>query len=160
MALLEIDTGHPEAALPFIAEAERLDTVRGDDWAIAAGHVNRAGALLASGRLAEAANLVRELARSVGDHGDPDLTLELVELAAGTASLAGDHTRAVRLAACADEQRTLNRMPLSTPDRAFLERRLAASRRALGERLAEVERAGRELTTEDALAEAAEITVP
>ena len=160
LALLEIDTGRPDAALPLIAEAERLDLARGDEWGVAADRVNRAGALVASGRLEEAADLVRDLGRSVGDQGDPDLSLEVVELAAGTASLAGDHCRAVRLASCADEQRTVNRMPLSAPDRAFLEERLDASRRALADELGECERAGRLLTVEEALAEAAEVRAP
>ena len=159
LALLEIDAGHPEAALLLIAEAERLDLARGDAWGVAADHVNRAGALLASGRLADAVPLIRELASRVTEHGDPDLNIEVVELAAVAASLVGDHARAVRLAACADEQRAVNRMPLPDPDHAFLERRLTTSRQALGQELSECERTGRALTVDAALVEAAAIRV-
>lgn len=116
LAPLDIDTGRPDAALPLLAEAERLDLARGDAWGVATDRVNMAAALLAAGRRVEADEVIRELGASVADHGDPDLSLDVVELGAVASSLAGDHAQAVRLAACADEQRSVNRMPLSTPD--------------------------------------------
>ena len=63
LALLEIDTGRPEAALTLLAEAERLDLELGNAWGVAADQVNRAGALLAADRLDEAAALLGSLAR-------------------------------------------------------------------------------------------------
>jgi tetratricopeptide (TPR) repeat protein len=159
LALLEIDSGHPDTALPILAEVERLDLELGNAWGVAADRVNRAGALLASARLEEATELLRDLAISVTEHGDPDLSLAVVELLAVAASMTGDHARAVRLAACADEQRVVSRMPLAEPDRAFLERPLAVSRLTLGDDAAGPDRAGRALGVESALAEAAEIWV-
>ena len=157
LALLEIDTGRPEAALPLLAEAERLDLELGDAWGVAADQVNRAGALLACDRLDEAVALLGGLAGSVTDHGDPDLTLGVVELAAMAASMGGDHAGAVRLAACADEQRSLLVMPLADPDRVFLDRQLAVSREALGDAVADAEERGRELDLETALAAASRL---
>jgi predicted ATPase/class 3 adenylate cyclase len=158
LALLEIDAGRPEAALPMLAEAERLDLELGNAWGVAADRVNLAGALLASGRPAEAMELLRDLAASVTEHGDPDLTLGVIELLAYAASTVGDHVRALRLAACADEQRTVGDMPLTDLDRAFLERQLTVSRQALGDAAADADREGRALTVPCALGEAAEIS--
>lgn len=152
LALLEIDTGRPEAALTLLAEAERLDRQLGNAWGVAADQSNRAGALLAANHLDEAVALLSDLAGSVTDHGDPDLTLGVVELAAMAASMAGDHAGAVRLAACADEQRLLLGMPLADPDRAFLDRQLAVSRGALGHAVADTEVQGRGLDLQAALA--------
>jgi predicted ATPase/class 3 adenylate cyclase len=152
LALLEIDLGHPDRALPLLAEAEHLDLAVGNAWGVAADRLNRSAALLTSGRLAEAADLLRDLASTVTDHGDPDLTLGVVEMAAVAASVAGDHERAVRLAACADEERTQAGMPLAAPDRAFLERHLAVSRAALGVDAVAAEEAGRPLGVAGALA--------
>ena len=157
LALLEIDTGHPDNALPLLAEAEDLDLEVGNAWGVAADRVNRSAALLTAGRLTEAADLMRDLASTVTDHGDPDLTLGVVELLAVAASVVGDHERAVRLASCADEERTQAGMPLSGPDRAFLDRHLVVSRAALGGAAAAAEADGRALDVADALAEAAEI---
>jgi predicted ATPase/class 3 adenylate cyclase len=159
LALLEIDAGHPGAALPLLAEAERLDLGMGNAWGVAADRVNRVAALLASSRTDEAMVLLRELAASVTDHGDPDLTLGVVEMLAYAASTVGDHARAVRLAACADEQRTVDDLPLTDVDRAFLERQLALSRQALGAAADELERQGRTLQVSSALAEALDITL-
>jgi predicted ATPase/class 3 adenylate cyclase len=153
LALLEIDTGDPAAAIPLLAEAERIDLDLGSAWGVATDRVNRSAALLASGRRAEAVELLRDLAGTVTDHGDPDLAIAVVEVAAVAASMAGDHPRAVRLAACADEQRTVNRMPLTAPDRAFLDRRLAVSRAALGVEEEVAGEEGRALALADALAE-------
>ena len=157
LALLEIDTGHPDNALPLLAEAEDLDLEVGNAWGVAADRLNRSAALLTAGRLTEAVDLLRDLASTVTDHGDPDLTLGLVELLAVAASVSGDHERAVRLASCADEERTQAGMPLAGPDRAFLDRHLMVSRAALGEAAAAAEADGRALDVADALAEAAEI---
>ena len=157
LALLEIDTGHPDNALPLLAEAEDLDLEVGNAWGVAADRLNRSAALLTAGRLTEAVDLLRDLASTVTDHGDPDLTLGLVELLAVAASVSGDHERAVRLASCADEERTQAGMPLAGPDRAFLDRHLVVSRAALGEAAAAAEADGRALDVADALAEAAEI---
>lgn len=157
LALLEIDTGRPEAALPLLAEAERLDLELGNAWGVAADQVNRAGALLAADRLDEAVALLGRLAGSVTDHGDPDLTLGVVELVAMAASMGGDHAEAVRLAACADAQRSLLVMPLAEPDRAFLDRQLAVSREALGDAVADAEERGRELDLETAVVAAARL---
>ena len=157
LALLEIDTGRPEAALTLLAEAERLDLELGNAWGVAADQVNRAGALLAADRLDEAAALLGSLAGSVADHGDPDLTLGVVELAAMAASMGGDHAGAVRLAACADAQRSRLVMPLADPDRVFLDRQLAVSREALGNAVADAEEHGRELDLESALAVASRL---
>jgi predicted ATPase len=159
LALLEIDAGRPEAALPMLAEAERLDLELGNAWGVAADRVNQAAALLASTRPAPAMALLRDLAASVTEHGDPDLTLGVIELLAYAASTVGDHTRALRLAACADEQRTVGDLPLTDLDRAFLERQLSASRQALGDAAAEADREGRALTVPCALGEAAEIAL-
>ena len=159
LALLEIDAGRPEAALPLLAEAERLDLELGDAWGVAADRLNLAGALLASARHDQAVELLRDLAASVSEHGDPDLTLGVVELLAYAASTVGDHVRAVRLAACADEQRTVGGMPVTDLDRAFLERQLSVSREALGDTAADWDREGRALTVPSALGEAAEISV-
>ena len=149
--------GTRDAALPLLAEAEHLDLELGDAWGVAADRLNLAAALLAAGRPIEAAELLRELASTVTDHGDPDLTLSLVELLAVAASVTGDHERAVRLASCADEERTQAGMPLAGPDRAFLDRHRVVSRAALGEAAAAAEADGRALDVADALAEAAEI---
>jgi predicted ATPase/class 3 adenylate cyclase len=157
LALLEIDTGRPEAALTLLVEAERLDLELGNAWGVAADQVNRAGALLAAHRLDEAAALLGRLAGSVSDHGDPDLTLGVVELAAMAASLGGDHVGAVRLAACADTQRSLLVMPLAEPDRAFLDRQLAVSREALGNAVVDAEERGRELDLQTALSVASRL---
>jgi predicted ATPase/class 3 adenylate cyclase len=159
LALLEIDAGRPETALPMLAEAERLDLSLDNAWGVAADRVNLAAALLASARPAQAMDLLRDLSGSVTDHGDPDLTLGVIEMLAYAASTVGDHVRAVRLAACADHQRSSGDLPLSDVDRTFLERQLAVSRRALGDAADESERAGRALTVPSALGEAAAIAV-
>jgi hypothetical protein len=75
------------------------------------------------------------------------------------ASTVGDHARAIRLAACADHQRSEGDMPLTDLDRAFLERQLALSRRALGDAAGQSEREGRALTVPSALGEAVDIAV-
>ena len=157
LALLEIDTGHPEAALPLLTEAEEIDVALGNAWGVAADQVNRAAALVAAARQDEAGEVLRGLAATVTEHGDPDLTLGVVELLAVTAAASGQHARATRLAACAGEQRRIADMPLAEPDRAFLEKHLATSREALGASATDVERDGRALSVLDALAEATEI---
>jgi predicted ATPase/class 3 adenylate cyclase len=158
LALLELDAGRPEAALPMLTEAERLDLELGNAWGVAADRVNLAAALLASARPEQAMELLRDLAASVTEHGDPDLTLGVIEMLAYAASTVGDHTRAVRLAACADEQRTVGDLPLTDLDRAFLERQLTVSRQALGDAAAEPQREGRALTVPCALGEAVDIS--
>lgn len=155
LALVEIDTGNPEAALPLLERAKTLDLELGNEWGVAADRVNLAGALLAASRPLEAIDLVRDVATTVTGHGDPDLTLGVVELAAIAASLTGDHARAVRLAACADTQRTAGGLPLAEPDRALLHRHVDRSRQVMGEAAADAERAGRALTLAGALAEVA-----
>jgi tetratricopeptide (TPR) repeat protein len=159
LALLEIDAGRPEAALPMLAEAQRLDLSLENAWGVAADRVNLAAALLASARPGQAMELLRELADSVTEHGDPDLTLGVIEMLAYAASTVGDHARAIRLAACADHQRSEGDMPLTDLDRAFLERQLALSRRALGDAAGQSEREGRALTVPSALGEAVDIAV-
>ena len=160
LALLEIDLDRPQAALPLLAAAEQLDLELGNAWGVAADRVNRVAALLASGRLDEALAVLRDLATTVTGHGDPDLTLGVIELAAVAASLAGDHRRALRLVACADEQRVVNGMPLAEPDRAFLDRQVAASRRLPDADLVSCDREGRALAVADALAEVGDIVLP
>jgi len=158
LALLEIDTGHPEDALPLLAEAERIDLELGNAWGVAADRVNRAAALLGAARHEDAAEVLRTLAPTITEHGDPDLTLGVIELLAVTAAAVGEHARATRLAACADEQRRVADMPLAEPDLAFLDRHLALSRELLGVSVTEqLQRDGRALSVPDALAEAAEI---
>ena len=93
-----------------------------------------------------------DCARSV-DHGDPDLTLGVVELAAAAASQAGRHALAVRLAAAAAEQRLAAGLTLAPPDREFLERRLAVSRAVVGEAQVRIEAEGRALDTAGAVAD-------
>jgi tetratricopeptide (TPR) repeat protein len=159
LALLEIDEGHPSAAVPMLAEAERIDLELGDAWGVAADRLNLSAALLASDQPTAAVELLRELAGTVAEHGDPDLTLGVVEMLACAAASVGDHERAVRLAACADEQRRAGDMPLTDSDRAFLERRLTPSRVALAESAGAAESAGRALTVEAALSEASDIPV-
>ena len=73
------------------------------------------------------------------------------------ASMGGDHAGAVRLAACADAQRSRLVMPLADPDRVFLDRQLAVSREALGNAVADAEEHGRELDLETALAVASRL---
>lgn len=160
LALLEIDAGRPAAAVPMLTEAEDIDLELGNAWGVAADRVNRAAALLASDDPGPALELLRELAHTVTDHGDPDLTLGVVELLAYAASSVGDHARAVRLAACADEQRRVADQPLTDLDRAFLERRLAVSRAALGDATAGTEQEGRGLSVDAALAEAEHLSAP
>ncbi|WP_392543111.1 ATP-binding protein [Oryzobacter telluris] len=154
LALLEVDTGRPEAALPLLSEAERIDLDLGNAWGVAADRVNLAGALLEAGRPGRAADLLRGVAARVTEHGDPDLALGVVELLAVAAAMHGEHAGAVRLAACADEQRRAGGLPLAEPDRAYLDRHLAASRVALGPELADHEREGRAMDLATALAEA------
>ncbi|HET6969380.1 MAG TPA: tetratricopeptide repeat protein [Ornithinibacter sp.] len=157
LSILEVDAGNPASALPLLERAERLDLELGNAWGVAADRVNRASALLSASRPLEAIDLVRELATTVTGHGDPDLTLDVVELAAVAASLTGDHARAVRLAACADAQRTAGGFPLAEPDRAQLHRHLDRSRQALGDDAPGADRAGRALTVAGALTEAVEL---
>ena len=147
------------AAIPMLAEAERLDLSLENAWGVAADRVNLAAALLASARPAQAMELLCDLADSVTDHGDPDLTLGVIEMLAYAASTVGDHVRAVRLAACADHQRSGGDMPLTDLDRAFLERQLAVSRHVLGDAVGEADREGRALTVELALGQAVDIAV-
>ena len=160
LALVEVDIGHPDAALPLLARAERLDLELGNAWGLAADRVNIVTALLAASRPAEAIDLLRDVATTVTEHGDPDLALGVLELAAVAASLTGDDARAVRLAACADAQRAAGGMPLAEPDRVFLERHLSGSRTALGEAAVSVDEAGRSLTVAAALAEAVGLRGP
>ena len=160
LALVEVDTGDPDAALSLLARAERLDLELGSAWGVAADRVNIAAALLAASRPAEAIDLLRDVAATVTEHGDPDLTLGVVELAAVAASVVGDHARAVRLAACADAHRAAGRMPLTEPDRVYLDRHLASSRAALGDVGEAADRAGRALSVAGALAEAVELRGP
>ena len=117
-------------------------------------------ALLAASRPAEAIELLRDVASTVSEHGDPDLELNVLELIAVAASVVGDHERAVRLAAAADEQRTAARMPLPEPDRVFLDRHLTTSLMTLGDAADGAERAGRALTVAGALAEAVGFSAP
>ncbi|MGA8046218.1 MAG: tetratricopeptide repeat protein [Dermatophilaceae bacterium] len=158
LALLEIDDGHAEAALQALAEAERIDATLGNAWGVAADRVNRVAALLSDGRTAEAMMLLHDLADTVTEHGDPDLTLGVIELLAYAASTLGKHEQALRLAACADEQRTISDIPLTDLDRTFLDRQLALSREVLGDSVADQDIEGRSLTVEQALAQAATLT--
>ncbi|WP_193315168.1 tetratricopeptide repeat protein [Nostocoides sp. F2B08] len=158
LALLEIDDGHAEAALRALAEAERIDATLGNAWGVAADRVNRVAALLSDGRTAEAVELLHDLADTVTEQGDPDLTLGVIELLAYAASTLGKHEQALRLAACADEQRTISDIPLTDLDRTFLDRQLALSREAMGDTVADQDFEGRSLTVEQALAQAATLT--
>ena len=155
LALIEIYEGNPEGALPLLAEAEDLDLARGEGWGVASDRLNQATALLALDRADEAIVLLRGLATSVEEYGDPDLTCAVIEVMAYAASLTGDHRLAVRLAALAEVQRALHAFPLDDLDSGFLERQLAISRAALGEDLEELKAEGRSLSVADGLAEVA-----
>ena len=157
LALLEIDTGQPDRAITLLGEAEQIDVALGDAWGVAADRSNLAAALLAAGRLAEGVDLLRDLASEVEAHGDPDLSLGVVELLAVAASQSGQHERAVTLAACAAEQRAAAGIAFSDPDRAFLESRLVISRRSVGRQLDRLEGEGRALDVPGALAQAGEV---
>jgi predicted ATPase/class 3 adenylate cyclase len=156
LALLEVDAGDPAAAIDLLAEAEAIDAERGNAWGVATDRANRVTALLASERVTEASAVLRDLAPSVEDHGDPDLALAVLDLVAATASQAGQHERAVRLAACAARARADAQLVVAPPDAAFLETRLAVSRVAVAD-LAGLEAEGRALPVTTALAEALEL---
>jgi len=91
----------------------------------------------------------------VEDHGDPDLSLGVVELLAVAASQTGQHERAVRLAASAAEQRARGQLALADPDRDFLDHRLAESRAVVGAHLDRLEQEGRSIDVTSALTQAA-----
>lgn len=154
LALLELDTGHADAAIDLLRRAEGIDGELEDAWGVAADRTNLSAALLVAGRTGEAVALLRELAATVQDHGDPDLSLGVVELLAVAAAQQGQAERAVVLAATAAEQRRRAHLTVAEPDREFLDRRLAGSRRAVGDRRERLEQQGRELDVAAALAEA------
>jgi predicted ATPase/class 3 adenylate cyclase len=156
LALLEIDAGNPTTAIDLLARAEVIDAEQGNAWGVATDRTNRATALLTSERVGEAAAVLRDLAPSVEQYGDPDLALAVLDLVAATAAQAGQHERAVRLAACAAQQRADALLAMAPPDIEFLERRLRASRAAVGD-VAALEEEGRRLTVGRALAEAREL---
>lgn len=155
LALIEIHEGSPGIALPMLTEAERLDREMGNGWGVASDQLNQATALLALDRVGEAVALLRDLAPSVTDYGDPDLNCAVIEVIALAASRTGDHRRAVRLAALAEAQRLLHSFPLDDLDRGLLDRQISISRVALGEDLDEVEAEGKSMSVADALAEVA-----
>ena len=157
LALLEIDTGRADEAITLLREAERIDAGLEDAWGVAADRSNLAAALLTAGRVAEAVDLLCDLAAEVEDHGDPDLSLAVVELVAVAASQSGQHERAVRLAASAAQHRAGTGFASPEPDIAFLESRLASSRRSVGSHLERLEGEGRALDLPGALAQAAEV---
>jgi tetratricopeptide (TPR) repeat protein len=154
LALLEIDAGSPATAIDLLARAEAIDAERGNAWGVATDRANRVTALLASERVGEASAVLGVLAPSVEQFGDPDLALAVLDLVAATAAQAGQHERAVRLAACAALQRANAQLAVAPPDVEFLERRLAVSRAAVGD-VGPLEDEGRRLTVGQALAEAA-----
>ncbi len=156
LALLEIDAGNPTTAIDLLAEAEAIDVERGNAWGVAADRTNRVIALLTCGRVAEATAVLRDLAPSVEQHGDPDLALAVLDLVAAAAAQTGQHERALRLAACAAQQRSDAQLAMAPPDVDFLERRLVLSRAAVGD-VAALEEEGRRLTVGQALAEALEL---
>ena len=137
---------------PFLA----FPAERGNAWGVATDRTNRVIALLTSGRVAEASAVLRDLAPSVEQYGDPDLALAVLDLAAATAAQAGQHQRALRLAACAAQQRSDAKLAMAPPDVEFLERRLGVSRAEVAD-VAAVEEEGRRLTVGQALAEAREL---
>ena len=152
LALLEIDTGNADAAIDLLRRAEEIDVRLQDGWGVAADRSNRSAALLVAGRTAEAVALLRDVAASVQEHGDPDLTLGVVELLAVAASQQGRHERAVVLAAAAGQQRLRAHLTLAEPDRVFLDERLAGSRAAVGDALERLVEEGSELDVAAALA--------
>jgi predicted ATPase/class 3 adenylate cyclase len=156
LALLEIDAGNPTAAIDLLVEAEAIDVERGNAWGVAADRTNRVTALLTCGRVSEATAVLRDLAPSVEQHGDPDLALAVLDLVAAAAAQTGQHERALRLAACAAQQRADAQLAMAPPDVDFLESRLVLSRAAVGD-VAPLEEEGRRLTVSRALAEALEL---
>ena len=158
LALLEVDTGHADVAIDLLRRAEAIDASLEDAWGVAADRTNLVAALLVAGRTGEAVDLLGGLAASVEEHGDPDLTLGVVELVAVTAARLGRHERAVVLAAAAAAQRLRAHLTLSEPDLAFLERNLAPSWAAVGAERDRLETLGRTVEVPQALAEAADLS--
>ena len=117
LALLEVDAGNPTAAIDLLVEAEAIDVERGNAWGVAADRTNRVTALLTCGRVSEATAVLRDLAPLVEQHGDPDLALAVLDLVAAAAAQTGQHERAVRLAACAAQQRADAQLAHGTPRR-------------------------------------------
>ena len=158
LALLEVDTGHADVAIDLLRRAEAIDASLEDAWGVAADRTNLVAALLVAGRTGEAVDLLGGLGASFEEHGDPDLTLGVVELVAVTAARLGRHERAVVLAAAAAAQRLRAHLTLSEPDLAFLERNLAPSWAAVGAERGRLETLGRTVEVPQALAEAADLS--
>lgn len=155
LAALEIDGGRYEAAIARLEEVLTIDTAIDDRWGIAADHVNLASTLLRAGRDDEAERMLDEHAAGAVALGDIELTADLVEIYCVLHAMRGDVRRAATLLGVAEGLRERAELPMSEPDRRWLERTLAAARERVDPATwAQWVRAGRRLTPEEALVEA------
>jgi non-specific serine/threonine protein kinase len=127
-----------------------------DPWAEAAALLALANAVKGSGDLARAEALARQSLTLAGPLGTRRLLAMALETLAGTAAAAGRSARAARLFGAAEALRDAFGMPRPAPEQARYEDDVAAARAALGgEQFAVHWAAGRELSVEQALQEAA-----
>ncbi len=152
--ILEIDVGRPAAAIELFNRAVAVDRELGDSWGEAVDLVNLAAARLRAGHIEDADQELRNVARSVMEVNDTDLTIGLIELLAMVRAETGDHETSARLYGSAEAMREEANLPRPRPDTAHLDRSLAKSQASVS---AEIWRTnvndGRALRGEDAITE-------
>ncbi len=153
LATLEVDGGAVDLALTLLEEALAIDRRLGNDWGIAVGRCNIAGALLRAGRTPQAHEILLSVLDDVVALGDVELLANTIELFAMAAATVDERLRAARLAGAAETIRTEAGMPLCEADAALLERFLAPARADAGRESWDRElAAGRLLLRDDAVA--------
>ncbi|MGI8700604.1 MAG: tetratricopeptide repeat protein [Nocardioidaceae bacterium] len=128
MVVILLDSGACAEAVATAQEAVTRDMTRGDRWGVAINNTNLGLALLRAESASVAYEHLSEVAVGVVEVGDPELSVDLIELFASALAEMCDATSAARLIGCADAQRSAIGIPRSEPDAEQLERSLARAR--------------------------------
>jgi len=155
LGAFEVGANNCEHGIELLERALAIDERLGNVWGCAVIQSNLTAAMLRTGRADEAYTSLRSQAAGIVGLGDIELTIEIIELLAGTLSQRGDAGRAAKLFGTAEALREQAGMPIRAPDAELLEEFLAPARGRLSAEEWEAQRrAGRSLNVQEALAEA------
>ncbi len=133
LVVLHHDLGDFEQALRAAEEAMRVNTARGDDWAVAIDRVNYTAALLRAEGAPSAAARFAEWMPAMLTFGETELVIDILELGGAIAAELANPRLAARLLAAADARRSTVGMPRTTAEAGRVDDWVAIARRGLSE---------------------------
>jgi len=155
VAQLRRAAGDLAGAEPLYDEVVAVARRLGDPELVAVGLLNLTMVYIGRGAYSGARVALSEIIAIAGETRSMPVGQSALEVAAGLASVLGEHDLALRLYGAVEANTSLTGIVRDPADDAFLRPLIAAARAALGtERAQEAERSGREAGHDDALAQA------